>query len=51
MDANEMRAISQLVADLNAEIHNEVRMLNDRVSVLEGQVESLTCAPHCTHLS
>jgi hypothetical protein len=38
MDANEMRAISQLVADLNAEIHNEVRMLHDRVSVLEGQV-------------
>lgn len=33
-----MRAISQLVADLNAEIHNEVRMLHDRVSVLEGQV-------------
>ena len=38
MDENEMRAISQLVADLNAEIHNEVRMLHDRVSVLEGQV-------------
>ena len=38
MDANEMRAISQLVADLNAEIHNQVRMLHDRVSVLEGQV-------------
>ena len=40
MDENEMRAISQLVADLNAEIHNEVRMLHDRVSVLEGQVEA-----------
>lgn len=38
MDEKEMRAISQLVADLNAEIHNEVRMLHDRVSVLEGQV-------------
>lgn len=38
MDEHEMRAISQLVADLNAEIHNEVRMLHDRVSVLEGQV-------------
>ncbi|MEK9665138.1 MAG: hypothetical protein VW082_11030 [Candidatus Nanopelagicales bacterium] len=38
MDANEMRAISQLVADLNAEIHNEVRMLHDRVTNLHAQV-------------
>ena len=41
MDANEMRAISQLVADLNAEIHNEVRMLHDRLTVVQRRVEML----------
>lgn len=38
MNQNELRAISQLVADLNADIHNQVRMLHDRVTSLEGRV-------------
>lgn len=38
MNRNEMSAISQLVADLNADIHNEVRMMHDRVTSLEGRV-------------
>ena len=40
MNQNELRAISQLVADLNADVHNQVKMLHDRLTVAEQRVES-----------